>query len=102
MLYQQFGIIGKGKKTDKKVNYSAREVHNVKPEFNKIICKFKTSLYRPTLRKICNRIENTLPKTYQKEALCLSQSRERRKFKTYSEREHSGSHAIAWAAITIS
>lgn len=67
--------------------------------------QIKTSLYRPTLQKnpyICNRIENTLPKTYQKEALCLSQSRERRKFKTYSEREHSGSRAIAWAAITIS
>lgn len=36
--------------------------------------QIKTSLYRPTLQKnpyICNRIENTLPKTYQKEALCL-------------------------------
>lgn len=70
--------------------------------------QIKTSLYRPTLQKnpyICNRIENTLPKTYQtyqKEALCLSQSRERRKFKTYSESEHSGSRAIAWVAITIS
>lgn len=67
--------------------------------------QIKTSLYRATLQKntyICNRIENTLPKTYQKETLCLSQSRERRKFKTYSEREHSGSRAIAWAAITIS
>ena len=40
--------------------------------------------------------------TRKEEALCLSLSRERRKFKTYSERRHSGSHAIAWAAITIS
>lgn len=33
---------------------------------------------------ICNRIEATLSKTYleKKEALCLSRSRERRKFKT--------------------
>lgn len=52
--------------------------------------QIKISPFRRTLQKIpytCNRIEATLPKTYQKEALCLSQSRERRKFKTYSERE---------------
>ena len=40
--------------------------------------------------------------TKKEEALCLSLSRERRKFKTYSKRWHSGSHAMAWAAITIS
>ena len=89
--------------------YNAHWIHSL--PYSKFIeltlnnMQIKISPFRRTLQKIpytCNRIEATLPKTYQKETLYLSQSRERRKFKTYSEREHSGSRAIAWAAITIS
>ena len=52
----------------------------------------------------CDRIKATCVRTYFeiKEALCLSRSRERRKFKTIQGARHSGSHAIAWAAISIS
>ena len=37
-----------------------------------------------------------------KEALCLSCVRKPEKFSMCDKRRHSGSHAIAWAAITIS
>ena len=100
MLYQQFG---RSQKKPAKSRYQHGS-SNVKPDLINNM-QIKISPFRRTLQKIpytCNRIEATLPKTYQKETLCLSQSRERRKFKTYSEREHSGTRAIAWAAITIS
>lgn len=53
---------------------------------------------------ICNRIETTLSKTYleKKEALCLSCKSKRRKFSDVVQGRHSGSHAIAWAAIGTS
>lgn len=36
------------------------------------------------------------------EALCLSLSRERRKFKTFQRESVMASHAIAWAAVAVS
>ncbi len=53
---------------------------------------------------LCVRIEVALSKIYEKKKKRYAYlvSWKRRKFRTWYKRWHSGSHAIAWAAITIS
>ena len=52
----------------------------------------------------CNRIETTLSKTYQKKKKRYANLvfGNLRNFQIVYEKKHSGSHAIAWAAITTS